>query len=118
MFPLVSVDYMFLSPKELILKDEAKRQWEDPPDDCVRVLAGMCSSTKAVSASAVPQKGADAEGYAAKNLVDNILWLGHMHAGVRSDYESAILKLVNTAVNALKPNGMDVTVASTTHRCS
>ena len=72
-FPLVSVDYMFLSPKGLILKDEASRQWEDPPDDCIRVLAGICSSTKTVFAFAVPQKGADAEGYAAKNLVDNIL---------------------------------------------
>ena len=109
-FPLVSVDYMFLSPKGLILKDEASRQWEDPPDDCIRVLAGICSSTKAVFAFAVPQKGADAEGYAAKNLVDNILWLGHARAGVRSDNEPAILKLVNTAVNVLKLNGMDVTV--------
>ena len=34
-FPFVSVDYMFLSPKGLIFKDEAKRQWEDPPDNCV-----------------------------------------------------------------------------------
>ena len=40
-FPLVSVDYMFLSPKGLILKSEANRQWEDPPDDCIRVLAGI-----------------------------------------------------------------------------
>ena len=75
----------------------------------MRVLAGICSSTKAVSAFAVPQKVADAEGYAAKNLVDNMLWLGHTRAAVRSDNELVILKLVSTAVNLLKLNGLDVT---------
>ena len=99
-----------LFQKGLILKDQAKRQWEDPPDDCVRVLAGICSSTKAAFAFAVPQKGADAEGYAAKSLVDNMLWLGRARTAVRSDNERAILKLVNTAVNLLKLNGVDVTV--------
>ena len=74
------------------------------------MLAGICSATKVVFAFAVPQKGADAEGYAAKNFVDNILWLGHTRVAVRSDNEPAILKLVNTAVNLLKLHGMDVIV--------
>ena len=110
MFPFISVDYMFLFPKGLTLKDEAKCQWEDPPDDCVRVLAGICSSTEAFFVFAVPQKGVDAEGYAAKSFVDIILWLGHARAAVRSDNEPAVLKLVKIAVNLLKLSGMDVTV--------
>ena len=74
------------------------------------VLAGICSSTKAVSAFAVPQKGADADGYVAKSFVDNLWWLGHARAAVWSDNDPAILKLVNTAVRLLKLRGMDVTV--------
>ena len=74
------------------------------------MLAGICSATKVVFAVAVPQKGADAEGYAVKNLVENVLWLGHARAAVRSDNEPAIIKLVNTAVNLLKLSGLDVTV--------
>ena len=101
---------MFLSPKGLILKSEANRQWEDPPDDCIRVLAGICSLTKTLFAFAVPQKGTDAEGYATKNLVDNVLWLGHARIAIRSDNEPAIVKLVNSAVNVLKLSGTNVTV--------
>ena len=108
-FPLVSIDYMFLTPKGLILKGR-DGLWEDPPEDSTRVLAGICSATKAVFAFAVPQKGADAEGYAVKNLVENVLWLGHSRVAVRSDNEPAIIKLVNTAVNLLKLNGLDITV--------
>ena len=97
MFPLVSIDYMLLTPKGLVPKGQ-ERHWEDPPEDSVRVLAGICSATKVVFAFAVPQKGADAEGYVAKNLVDNILWFGHTRVAFRSDNEPAILKLVKTAV--------------------
>ena len=75
-----------------------------------QILQGICSATKVVFAFAVSQKGADAEGYAAKNLVDNILRLGHARVAVRSDNEHAILKLVNTAVNLLTLSGLDVTV--------
>ena len=80
---------MFLSSTGVNLKDEAKSQWEDRPDDCVRVLAGMCSLTTAISAFAVPQKGADAEGYAARSLVEDISWLGHARVAVQSDNEPA-----------------------------
>ncbi len=81
MFPLVSIDYMFLTPKGLILKGR-DGLWEDPPEDSTRVLAGICSATKVVFAFAVPQKGADAEGHAVKNLVENVLWLGHSRVAV------------------------------------
>ena len=80
-----------LIQKGLILKEDAKHQWENPPGNCVRVLAGICSSTTSVFAFAVSQKGADAEGLAAKNFVDNILWIGHARAALRSDNEPATL---------------------------
>ena len=110
MFPLISVDYIFLSPKGLIPKDAAKHQWEDPPADCARVLAGICSLTKAAFAFALLHKGVDAEEYAAQRFVDNILWLGHARAAFRSDNEPAILNFVNTAANLLKLSGVSVTV--------
>ena len=71
-FPLISVDYFFLSSKGVITRDETDSQWETPADDTMRVLAGMCSSTKVLFAHAVPQKGDDSNGYAAKCLADSI----------------------------------------------
>ena len=71
------------------------------------MLADISSLTKAF---AVPQKGVDAEGTAVKNLLDNILWLGHARAAVQSDNEPVILKLLNTMVNLLKLSGVNVTV--------
>ena len=58
----MSADYMFLSPKGIVLKSEVENRWEDPPEDCTRVLAGMCSASKVVFAFAVPQKGAELMG--------------------------------------------------------
>ena len=66
------------------------RQWETPPDDTLRVLAGVCSSTKVLFAHAVPQKGDDSNGNAAKCLVDSIAWMGHSKVTIRSDNEPAI----------------------------
>ena len=106
----MSVDYMFVSPKGIILKSEVENRWENPPDGCTKVLAGMCSSSKALFAFAVPQKGSDADGYAAKSLAENVSWLGHARLGVRSDNEPAIVKLIAMAVNSLKLSGVDVTV--------
>ena len=74
---MISVDYMFLSPKGLVFKEDTDSRWIDPPEDCIRVLAGICTATKTVIAIAVPRKGADAEGYAATTLSENISWLGH-----------------------------------------
>ena len=115
----MSIDYMFLSPKGIVLKSEVENRWEDPPEDCTRVLAGMCSASKVVFAFAVPQKGADADGYAAKSLSENVSWLGHARLAIRSDNEPAIVKLIAMAVNALKLTGVDVTVEGclpTTHK--
>ena len=101
-FPLISIDYLFLSPKGVIFKEDVDNKWNDPPEDCIRVLAGRCSATKALMAIAVPRKGADAEGYAAKTLSENINWLGHSRIGIRSDNEPAMLQLVSSATNLLR----------------
>ena len=109
-FPLVSVDYLFLSPNGVLLREESQNRWEEPPDGCICVLAGMCSATQALFAFAVPRKGVDADGYAARSLADNVTWLGHSRVALRSDNEPAIVKLVATATNLLKLEGVDVTV--------
>ena len=90
---------MFLSPKGVVFKEDADSRWIDPPEDCIRVLAGICSTTNTLIAIAVPRKGADAEGYAATTLSDNIRGLGHAKVGIRSDNEPAMLQLVSAATN-------------------
>ena len=55
-FPLISVDYMFLYPKGILLKDEVKSSWENPPEGCVRVLAGMCSGTESLLRVPYPRR--------------------------------------------------------------
>ena len=49
----------------------------------------------------------DAEGYAAKNLVDNVLWLGHARVAIRSDNEPAIVQLVREVLNSLTVSPVD-----------
>ena len=107
--PLISVDYFFLSPKGVVTRDEVENKWEDPPDGTLRVLAGRCSNTKTLFAYAVPQKGDDAHGYAAKCLSESIAWMGHARVAIRSDNEPAIVALVLSAANILKAGGVDVT---------
>ena len=101
-FPLVSVDYFFLSSKGVITRDETEGTWEAPPEDTLRVLAGICSSTKVLFAHAVPQKGDDSNGYAAKCFADSVSWMGHARVGIRSDNEPAMISLVAAATNLLK----------------
>ena len=108
-FPLISVDYFFLSSKGVITRDETDETWEKPPTDSLRGLAGICSSTKTPFAHAVPQKGDDSNGYAAKCVADSIAWMGHARVGIRSDNEPAIVSLVAAAANILKLSGVDVT---------
>ena len=108
-FPLISVDYFFLSSKGVVTRDEVDNKWDNPPDETLRVLAGRCSSTKTLFAHAVPQKGDDPNGYAAKCLSDSISWMGHSRVAIRSDNEPAIVALVSSAANIFKINGVDVT---------
>ena len=84
-FPLISVDYFFLSSKGIVTRDEVENKWDSPPTDTLRVLAGRCSSTKTLFAHAVPQKGDDPNGYAAKCLPDSISWMGHARVAIRSN---------------------------------
>ena len=109
-FSMISVDYFFLSAKGVITRTETEGQWETPPEDTLRVLAGVCSSTKVLFAHAVPQKGDDSNGYAAKCLADSIAWMGHSKVTIRSDNEPAMITLVAAATNILKLGGVDVTV--------
>ena len=113
-FPLISVDYFFLSSKGVLTRDETENKWDAPPVDTMRVLAGRCSSTKTLFAHAVPQKGDDPNGYAAKCLSDSISWMGHARVAIRSDNEPAIVALVSAAANMLKINGIGVTCDGST----
>ena len=101
-FPLISIDYMFLTPKGVIIKNETDSRWNDPPEGSVRIIAGICSATKVLIGVAVPQKGADGDGFAAKMLSEIISWLGHSKTAIRSDNEPAMLQLVAATTNLLR----------------
>ena len=53
----------------------------------------MCSATQALFAFAVPKKGADSDGYAARSLAGNVSRLGHSRVALRGDNEPATVTL-------------------------
>ena len=55
-FPLVSVDYLFLTDKSVPTRAESENEWDEPPEGSLRVPAGIDCWTKTLLAHAVPQK--------------------------------------------------------------
>lgn len=51
---------------------------------------------------AVPQKGVDPDGYVIEKLKENIVWLGHSQAVVRSVNEPALIRVVDKVAKALR----------------
>ena len=54
--PLVSCDYLYLTPAAVLARDEIS---DEDKDSAVRVIVAKCSVTKCIFAHAVPQKGID-----------------------------------------------------------
>ena len=105
-FPLVSVDYFFLSDKGVLTRAESENKWDAPPESSLRVLAGVDGPTNTLIARAVPQKEVDSGGYDARGFADSIAWLGHSRVTVRSDNEPAIVKRLVATANLLKLEGV------------
>ena len=55
-----------------------------------------------MSAHAVRSNGLDPQGYIVEMIRDDVLWLGRPKIMIRSDYEPALLRVVETALAALK----------------
>ena len=65
------------------------------------------TKSKDVFADAVPQKGIDDKRFAFYCIVEDLLWLGYAKGLVKSDNESAIVKLLKGSMAALKVEGLD-----------
>ena len=66
----------------------------------------FCSAAKSLSASAVPKKGPDQDGYTVKQTRKDLIRLGHPSVMIRSGKDLALLHVVDTSVAALKAKGV------------
>ena len=97
--PLVSCDYLFVTPKGMFLRKELP---EEERERALKVLVAYCGATGCIFAHAVPAKGLDEDGYIVEQLKQDILWLGHSKVVIRSDNEPALLQVVASTLVALK----------------
>ena len=54
----------------------------------------------------MPSKRLDLQGYIVEMIRDDVLWLGHPKVMIRSDNETALLQVVETALAAFKAKGV------------
>ena len=106
--PVVSIDYLFLTPKGVFTRPELQERYPefyakidvDDDDEVLKILVLYDSFSKAVFAHAIRRKGA--EPYVVQCVVDNISWIGHVRLTLKSDNEPAILALVTEALRGLR----------------
>ena len=101
--PTVSFDYAYVGDKgEIVSREQAETE-----EGSVTILVVRDSATKAVFGHVVPQKGIDAKQFAVDELVKDIVWLGHTKVMLKSDNETAILKLLTEALRELRIQGLE-----------
>ena len=111
--PLVSCDYLFITPRGVFLRQEMQ---EEDEESALKVLVVYCGATKSLFAHAVPKKGVDQEGYVIEQLKQDVLWLGHAKVVIRSDNEPALVQVVQTTLAALKMSGVTSAVEEGRYR--
>ena len=97
--PLISCDYLFITPRGPLRKGELS---EEEQDRALKVLVAHCSATKCMFAHAVPKKGVDEKGYIVDQLKRDITWLGHSRIVLKGDNEPALVQVLAAAAAALK----------------
>ena len=98
--PVLSFDYLFVTGGKMARRDELN---DDEADNAtLKILVMRCSKTKSVFAHVVDRKGTDAEGYAVRRMVEDIVWLGHTRLTLKADNERAIVKLLGEALRTAK----------------
>ena len=101
--PLISCDYLFVTPRGVLLREEIQ---EEDVEGALKVIVAYCGATKSLFAHAVPKKGVDQDGYVVEQLKQDVLWLGHAKVVIRSDNEPALVQVVQTTIAALKMAGV------------
>ena len=99
--PVISMDYLFVTPKGVVSRDELP---EDEATTVLKVVVVFDSTTKCIFAHGIPKKGA--EPYTVQCVVDDIAWLGHCRVVIRADNEPAMLALVLEALRGLRVEGL------------
>ena len=82
MIPIIHMDYACLSEKGLFRLSELS---EEDREHAVRVIVGECSSSKSPLMHVVLSKATSMDKFAAERIVEDIVYLGHTRAILRSD---------------------------------
>ena len=86
----VSFDYGFIGDTgEIFSPDEA-----DTESGSITVLIVRDNPKKALLAHVAPANDVDEEGFAAKAIVDDVVWLGYTKLVLKTDNGPAIFKLL------------------------
>ena len=101
--PLISCDYLFITPRGVLMRDEMQ---EEDIEGALKVMVAYCGVTKSLFTHAVPKKGLDEDGYIVEQLKQDVLWLGHAKVVIRSDNQPALVQVVQTTLAALKMAGV------------
>ena len=101
--PLVSCDYLFVTPRGVFRKAELTNEEQE---EALKVLVAYCSATRSIFAHAVPKKGLDEKGYIVDQLKQDILWLGHSLVVIKGDNEPALIQVISATLAALKMSGV------------
>ena len=101
--PLVSCDYLFLTPRGPLKRGELT---EEELSQALKVLVVYCGATRSIFAHAVPKNGIDNKGYIVEQSKQDILWLGHAKVVLKGDNGPALVQVIMATVAALKASGV------------
>ena len=100
----MSIDYALVTRNESIVV-EGDPGWND--EEALKLLIVKDSFSRAVFAHAVPKTGVDDKRFAVDFIVDDVLWIGYAKVILKSDNETAIIKLLKESFAALKVSGLE-----------
>ena len=105
--PTIAFDYLFVTPKKILSREELEAEDEEAKKACVKILVVKDLRNKPIFAHVVPQKGVDADGYSVVRLVDDIKWLGYTKVLLKADNERPIVRLLIDALRRLRIEGLE-----------
>ena len=82
----------------------------------MKIPVAKDSRSRAIFAHVVRRKGVDEEGYAVKRLAEDVEWLGYTRIILKSDGESAIVRLLKETLRVAKTVVVESVKRSDTNR--
>ena len=103
----MSFDYAFIGDKgEITSQEQAETE-----EGYIKVLVVRDSESKALFGHVVPRKGVDEQGFAVAQITADVEWLGYTKVMLKTDNESAILKLLQESLRELRINGLETVMS-------